>query len=395
MQQKTDLERRYTTILVVTTGTLVAYSLLIQYLAINAGLGDIPKGIGNLPYKGYSDFGNINWRGYPIFFPAVAALVYLSFVPFLRAWRDMVDEGVIVDETKTLSAKEIKQRVTESLGRMAWICILAAVVAAGALLFVERANDKKSVWAKDLPVREQVERACADPDYWEKSLFDQSPGLCLCIAQDTGTGVTCYANLSKVPSTRFDLTKNTCLYFVVQSQMLFIGILGMLVLLQIAAHILLFAFFDRLGARKHNPLVIRLNWQSPLAEFGMHYWNHALNNVYWGFSIALFVPIASRFSQRGTELDSGQIILSLAVTLLVVGPIAATIIVRQMRLPAVWQSLQAEMAGRSEKEKQALMKSYHAQRLWPFDKNVSTKMGIIVALALLGYIALFNLAAFA
>ena len=63
-----------------------------------------------------------------------------------------------------------------------------------------------------------------------------------------------------------------------------------------------------------------------------------------------------------------------------------------MRLPNTWIELSKELELYEGEEKQALLRTYHSQRLWPFDKNVASKLGIVVAFVMLSYIAVFNIA---
>lgn len=399
------------------TIALVIYSLALQVLAGIYELNDLTVDIGDLPYRRYFDPANINWLGYPIFYLLVAMLVHLSWAPFKRAWVELVNEGVIKqkdDRAPVLEKKDMSKIVESGVARVRRSCIAVAIIFAGVLLILEQRTSTSSVWAKDISGLEQLERACKNPDYWDKEFFELYPqlqfgdnsepaecpvaygdmsytasDLCIC---DIARSSSCVANDQIHCDVTVERPAYTWLLLALGAQMLFIGALGMLVLAQLAAHIWLFARFEKMKFAHDSGLKIDLDWDSPLAEFGLHKWNQALNNVYWGFSLGLLVPIASRFSQRGDTLDSGQVILSFAVSLVVLGPIAATIIVRQIRLPGTWISITDQLSDSSPDEKEAALKSYHGQRLWPFDKNIASKLGIVVALTLLSYIALVNLA---
>ena len=121
-----------------------------------------------------------------------------------------------------------------------------------------------------------------------------------------------------------------------------------------------------------------------MGEFGLEYWNHALNNLYWYFSAALIIPILSRISQQNLDdLDSSQLVLQYAIPILVATPMISTILARQSRLPACWEDLTPDDT-----------KSYLSQRLWPLDKNWSSKLGVMLAFVILGVSFGINLASF-
>ena len=152
--------------------------------------------------------------------------------------------------------------------------------------------------------------------------------------------------------------------------------LGWLIFLQCIAHPVFFWKFEslpvaeRVGAKLH----LRLKIDSDLHEFGLEQWNHALNNLYWYFCIALIIPILSRISQPNLDsLDASQVFLQFAIPIMVAIPMISTIVVRQNRLPDCWDQVTSENK-----------KKYFSQRLWPLDKNWSSKLGIVLAFVILG-----------
>ena len=151
--------------------------------------------------------------------------------------------------------------------------------------------------------------------------------------------------------------------------------LGCLIFLQCVAHAIFFWNFERLPAAKlkGGELCLGLNYKSYLGEFGLEHMNHALNNLYWYFSGALIIPFLSRISQPDlNDLDKSQLMLQYAIPILVATPMISTILARQSRLPACWDSHSPDD-----------MKLYLSQRLWPLDKNWSSKLGILLAFVLL------------
>jgi hypothetical protein len=156
--------------------------------------------------------------------------------------------------------------------------------------------------------------------------------------------------------------------------------LGCLALLHVSLHTVAFCFLEHLAVAKRPGMSITLDAQSPIHEFGLEHWNHVLNNVFWLLAAAMIVPIVSKASQLGAKADLGQTMLQFGILILVASPMILTIVSRQQRLPKVWATLTD--GGKPAKQSIDL---YHAQRLWPLDKNWVSKSGILLAFFLLSY----------
>ena len=111
-----------------------------------------------------------------------------------------------------------------------------------------------------------------------------------------------------------------------------------------------------------------------MGEFGLEYWNQALNNLYWVLTIAIGIPLVSAANQSSD--DVGQLMLRLLVPLLFLVPLILTIIVRQQYLPGAWRQVRS---GNQDD-------LYQKQLLWPLDRNWASKLGIILAFVLLSYL---------
>lgn len=99
------------------------------------------------------------------------------------------------------------------------------------------------------------------------------------------------------------------------------------------------------------------------------------------FSAALLIPFMSRMSQPNIEyLDSSQLVLQLAIPTMAAIPMILTILSRQRRLQECWNY-------DSDKD----VESYLKQRLWPLDKNWSSKIGILLAFTLISIVFGINL----
>jgi len=144
--------------------------------------------------------------------------------------------------------------------------------------------------------------------------------------------------------------------------------------LQILLHTAIFGLFERLAVARAHGLRLMLNCRSPLNEFGLEHWNHALNNFYWAISPALLGVFMSRAATPPEDYLPGQVMLGIAVPACLLAPMIATILVRQARLIEAWKTLQPQ--GPVEPE------DYRRQQLWPLDRNWSSKLGIVLAFAL-------------
>ena len=73
-----------------------------------------------------------------------------------------------------------------------------------------------------------------------------------------------------------------------------------LLVLQVLCHTLIFLLFERLAFARESGARLALNCSSPVNEFGLEHWNHALNSFYWATCPALlgvFLLIGVGFAQ--------------------------------------------------------------------------------------------------
>ena len=122
---------------------------------------------------------------------------------------------------------------------------------------------------------------------------------------------------------------------------------------------------------------IYLDYKSKIGEYGLEYWNHALNNLYWVLSFAVGIPILSSISKPSDDI--GQVLIRVLVPLVFLTPLIFTIIVRQQCLPEVWRRVEKD--GCKEN-----IELFQSQLLWPLDKNWISKLGIVIAFILLSYL---------
>jgi hypothetical protein len=162
-------------------------------------------------------------------------------------------------------------------------------------------------------------------------------------------------------------------------QQIGIVLLACLAFFQVLLHTALFAWLERLPVAREHGLRLALDAESPLHEFGLEHWNHTLNNFYWATTPALVGALVSRQVAAAREtMQPGQELMNLLIPTAVLAPMVATVLARQARLPEVWARLQPK--GPVDPS------HYREQRLWPLDRNWTSKLGILLALAMAGLV---------
>ncbi len=348
---------------------LAGYSILVYGLV---WLFDFhqPPPIAVDDFKPY--FAKPNWYGYPLFFVLLVPALASSWLPFVAAWRRLAETGVLTKERgivddDILHGLElfIRSRRSHAL----WLALGLSLV----VTVVDVQGSYQAFAADSYP--EQLELACKDKSFFTKWLFDAWA--------DRGGDVSpCHGTVPAAEAVRQLLDSSPALADLPQVaanvalhlQQFAITTLAALAGFQVLFHTWWFARFDQERYAIAHGLRVCLNPASPLKEFGLEHWNHALNNFYWAMAPALVAPFISRATVPDPSLLApGQRMFNIFVPLAVLAPMVATIIARQMKLPAVWDRLKP--GGPCDPE------LYLEQRLWPLDQNWSSKLGIILAFA--------------
>jgi hypothetical protein len=324
---------------------LLVFSLAFHLFVLAAGFHEVPEGAPD----GYRPFYAMpNWYGYPAFFLLLSFALWLSWTPLLDAWRRLADTGVL----QGAGDPDLVERVVAAIGdwrRVAWL-------AAGALTLAVNAVD---IWPTALGYAGELEaqRAMAGtaPDAFARWLVP-----------DGGSG-------RPAPAVQLAFAVGAYL------QQIGIVLLACLAFFQVMLHTALFAWLERLAVAREHGLRLALDAESPLNEFGLEHWNHALNNFYWATTPALVGALVSRQVAAATGvMHPGQAMMNLLIPAAVLAPMIATVLARQMRLPEVWGRLQPK--GPIDPAR------YLDQRLWPLDRNWTSKLGILLALAMAGLV---------
>ncbi len=316
-------------------------------------------------YETYFQQGN--WWPFPVFFLAVAPGLWFTWVPLLRAWLELKDTGVLRAKNGSPCQASL-DRLRESLSRHRRIAVFAALVVAA---FVNGADWQPNfgVFFGDSPRHAQLRIAC---DYQSPSvkwlLEAEEESAILCLNRRAAAGGS--QATEHIPQPLPQLFLNLFL----MAQQFLLVFLAALAVMQLLLHTWLFTRFERLQVAKDEGLSLRLNARSPLNEFGLEHWNFALNNFYWSASPAMLAVFLSRAATNPEDYLPGQALLAFAVPACLIGPMVATILARQARLPDCWRELASEGPEAAE--------DYRRQQLWPLDRNWSSKLGIVLAFAL-------------
>lgn len=316
---------------------LSAYSIAVLLLAGILHLAD-----GGVLFKGYLH--KINWAPFFLFWFAVLPLVHATWEPFQRAWRESAKTGVLHSRRQEFVPGNVLDALLASIqAKRLWLACAAGVLALG---------------LNYLDVRSLL--ACyGDRNQCDWSHLDFSVAW-LVLGDEFRT-------------------ENAVFVVLAYAQQLVLVFFAWLALLQLLFHSLLPAFVGRFRVARDKGLLVTLNHRSALHEFGMENWNYALNNAYWLISAGLIVALLSRYAQApDVPISTGQLLIRCTVPFIVLGPMIATIVVRQRLLRDVWHRLDVNEPTE--------VQLFHAQMIWPLDRNWSSKLGLIVAFGLLSYL---------
>lgn len=339
----------------------LVFWLLVVVLAFHEPPAHAPE-----DYKAY--FQQINWWPYPLFFLALAPVLWLTWEPMMRSWHRLADTDVLVGPDGKPDDATLRQALRAVRRTRGGAVLIALAVTA----FVNAADwaPRYDVYFGNATLSQQLTHACKDPSSSVKWIIgaQASAEKSVCVlARETSLDGGDREGVRPPPG---QLLFNAVLVL----QQTLIVLFAALAVAQILLHTLLFAGFERLPVARAHGLRLQLNCRSPLNEFGLEHWNHALNNFYWAASPALLAVFLSRLSTPPEDYLPGQVMLGIAVPACLIVPMIATIIVRQARLPAAWAEVEPDGPVPAE--------DYRRQQLWPLDRNWSSKLGIVLAFAL-------------
>ena len=206
-------------------------------------------------------------------------------VPLLRAWARLAETGVLRragqipgEQPEGRPDAATVARVVEAVRRPRGIVIALALLIALAINIVDRAP-LYDLYAGNMSLAEQQEAACANPGAFVKWILEAHPGpgfLCDALPSpppDAAPGTPDAEGIA-APAGQVAFALVTAL------QQTLIVFLAGLAVLQILLHTVLFALFEHLRVARAHGLRLMLNARSPLNEFGLEHWNHAMNNFY-------------------------------------------------------------------------------------------------------------------
>lgn len=405
------------------TVALVFYSLVMLFWAWDAGVLMDADLKGGQEFEGY--LGKINWSLSPVWWLFLALLVHLSWTPFVAAWQDLHGKGMLLaSDGKPASAQQVNAFCSRLDRYRVGFVPIAFVLSYGITFFdteplrnIYDTCEKGDINFVELAGRLESESKIRNCEEVTNSILrelnracgldDLTPGSASTELQDNDPdGLKCEATKRALKS---ELEIDFNIAYLVEDQTLdgsnigpiekeqnhsfnraayfqqiVIGALSALAFFQLMLLCFLFWRLEKSAWLNPEGLKLVLDPFSKLYEYGLESWNHALNNVYWVFSLALLVPLASRYSQSSEALDFGQMFLQLVIPGIIAMPMLATIIARQQRQRDLWPKILAE----EDPDRVAL---YHRQLLWPLDRNWASKLGIIISFVLLSYLLGRNL----
>ena len=320
------------------------------------------------PYGYEPYFEQRNWWPLPFVFLALAPGLWLTWKPMLRAWSKLAETGVLLGS----GGKPDDATVQQVLGAIRRQRRGAVFVALAIALLVNLADwvPRYDIFIGTAKLDDQLEYACDYPSTFVRWIF----------VDETIDARAACTPAAEQPSLDEDNDgirpplDQVLFNAILMAQQFLIVLFAALAVVQLLLHTLLFAIFERLAIARDHGLFLRLSCNSPLNEFGLEHWNHALNNFYWAVSPALLGVFLSRSSTPAADFLPGQVLLGIAVPACLIAPMVATILARQARLPAAWKTVQLDGPIGPE--------DFRRQQLWPLDRNWSSKLGIVLAFAL-------------
>lgn len=335
------------------TAAMVIFSLVVYGIVVFFGY-HIPKGPAYLPsgavYDGYLN--KPNWYLDPIWFLILALVVYKSWAPFVVAWTTTLENPPVVTTSSGDSPTERSLfELNSDLGRYRNYIYISAILCS--LIF--NAADIYPMASVYLTsnATEQIQyiKANMHPDFFDKWLYEKpitTEALSPPLSQWLVFGF-CYL------------------------QQIALVFMGFVVLLQTLFHVFLFWSFPKpLTSAINNKLTINLNCSSIRKDYGLTLWNRALDRLYLFMSLGLLVPITSRLLHGGPP-NPGHVIGFTLLFILIIAPGVFSIAARQR-----W----TQKAEDTLKDQPDAILRCQDNAIWPIDKNILSKIWIVVSLSL-------------
>jgi len=345
-----------------------------------------------------SILGEIIWILYPVFWPAVMFLFFQTWHQFMNAWHDLFLNGCVSikglnvntsscsttpcdnkEKAKQIELEKAFKAFAREIAGMHKVRVLwPAIILAMFLTNLDAAGIYKLYWHE------------GGKSFYMETVNKDKPECYVLLYQKLVPAVCSESKGDRLeddwteawawPGNKVDKVANGYFVLAAYTQELLLILFALMALFQIVLHLWLFWRFESIEVSRSRQLLLTLDPLSTMHEFGLEGWNYALNNTYWIISMALLIPIISVTSQPPGKADVGQILMKWIVPLLFLVPLIGTIIVRQIRVSLLWSDV------RKMGEDTAEVKGFHKQVLWPFDRNWASKLGIIIAFALLTYV---------
>lgn len=356
--------------------SLLGLSVLVLLLAISGGFHLRPAGVDQyVDYKAYFD--KHNWWPFPIFAVLMWFLVRTSWNGFLVAWQS--SSNVLRHKDGSAASDGEITAIVRDMASFRKVLISAALVSSA----FYNVLDVRSLWViyTTSSSEEQIYTAVnEEPDWFTYFVFvadaqsDYSRTR-LAISADTLDDVVLPQQRPFKP-TGLQLAMTVLSY---SQQFLLVG-MAFLVLYQLLAHMLFFAFLNKLKSANSAAIALWLDHKDKFNEFGLRSFNTALNKTYWWIAACLPMALVSKAEQ--TQLSALQFVGNVLVACIPMAPLFLTIIARQYWTESCYE--------RAENDQPDGPNTFQKQRVWPLTINNLHGAGIGVALVLTGLLIGFD-----
>jgi hypothetical protein len=159
-------------------------------------------------------------------------------------------------------------------------------------------------------------------------------------------------------------------------QLLFVVAMAFFALYQVLAQLAFFRFLDRLPGAQRSGITLWLKHDDTFREFGLHVFTRALGSLYSAIAICLLIPVIFR-AEQGAQ-SSLELVGKLLLACIPLAPLILTLVARRP-----WTSQCRERASRDQPDGPLRVEQ---QRLWPISLRKPRLAGVIMTIALTGYL---------
>ena len=341
-----------------------------------------------------------NWAGFILFFPLLGLLTVSNWKSLENAWRRLPEKGVLQEMTfsgtQPLSSNGIQAIIDHLYGlrsRWVWVALVIGLVLTMVdstcimtfhcpSLYNRLPTYFKSECARKIKYKDRPKFGFKPYSY--KPHDDSGHVRTIKLVAEKNFMIFHLEFEGKEKNVKPGCCPGAEVagYMLVIVAYLMQGLLiamGFMLLFQILVHLYVFSFLALFPFRHVDAHGIRLNFRDEMGEFGLADWNNAMNYTNLIIAIGMLIPVISAMNQPEARDDVGQILFMLFLPILLFVPILWSFITRavlQLRFKRNFQRLSV-----SEKD------SSKEQVLWPFDRDMISKVAIGILIIEYLYVA--------